>query len=173
MPPASGEPPAQPPEPLAEAQVRPCGQAAVQPVAGDRAAAGTLADRWDATVRAMAAVPGAALSGLVRELAWQSTLVAVEDGSTPRWRLRVAHESLCRPASRDKLAQALALTLGVPVALDLEPGPTHDSPSQRDALARERRQREAESEIHDDPLVRELLGQFRGARIVPGSIRPL
>ena len=34
-------------------------------------------------------------------------------------------------------------------------------------------QREAEQIIHDDPAVRALMAQFPGARIVPGSIKPL
>jgi DNA polymerase III subunit gamma/tau len=37
----------------------------------------------------------------------------------------------------------------------------------------DRRQREAEAAIHNDPLVQELMSQFKNARIVPGSIKPL
>jgi DNA polymerase-3 subunit gamma/tau len=48
-----------------------------------------------------------------------------------------------------------------------------DSPARRDAAERERRQRQAESSIHSDPLVIDLMSQFKGARIVPGSIKPI
>jgi DNA polymerase III subunit gamma/tau len=40
------------------------------------------------------------------------------------------------------------------------------------AAERERRQQEAERIIQNDPLVQDLLAQFPGARIVPGSIKP-
>ncbi len=130
-----------------------------------------LASRWDAAARQMSAA--GALSGLVRELAWQSTLVAIEPGDPPVWRLRVSHESLRGQALRTKLAEALGGIEGGPVRIETDPGDPHDTPSQRDAALRAHRQQEAEHEIREDPLVRELLAQFATARIVPGSIRPL
>ena len=130
-----------------------------------------LASRWDAAARQMAAA--GALSGLVRELAWQSTLVAIEAGDPPVWRLRVSHESLRGQALRSKLAEALAGIEGGPVRIETDPGEPQDTPSQRDATWRAHRQQEAEREIREDPLVRELLAQFSTARIVAGSIRPL
>jgi DNA polymerase-3 subunit gamma/tau len=48
-----------------------------------------------------------------------------------------------------------------------------DSPARRDAAERERRQRQAEAAIRNDPLVLDLMSQFKSARIVPGSIKPL
>ena len=45
--------------------------------------------------------------------------------------------------------------------------------ARRDAAGRLRRQAEAEATIQGDPLVRELLAQFKTARIVPGSIKPI
>ena len=130
-----------------------------------------LASRWDAAARQMAAA--GALSGLVRELAWQSTLVAIEAGDPPVWRLRVSHESLRGQALCIKLADALACIEGGPVRIETDPGEPQDTPSQRDAAWRAHRQQEAEREIREDPLVRELLAQFSTARIVAGSIRPL
>jgi DNA polymerase-3 subunit gamma/tau len=135
---------------------------------GDAAA---LANRWDALVREPA-VSGA-LAGLARELAWQSVLAATEPGDPPVWRLTVAHDALCRPALQDKLEQALAAQLGQRVRLALQTGPIAQSPSQRDALARERRQQAAEAEVQGDPLVQGLLARFPGARLIPGSIRPV
>jgi DNA polymerase-3 subunit gamma/tau len=43
----------------------------------------------------------------------------------------------------------------------------------RDTHAREAAQRAAEQLIQDDPEVRAVMAQFRTARIVPGSIKPL
>ena len=51
-------------------------------------------------------------------------------------------------------------------------GAVTDSPARREAAERERRQREAEDLIRNDPLVQEMLAQFPSARIVPGSIKP-
>jgi DNA polymerase III subunit gamma/tau len=42
----------------------------------------------------------------------------------------------------------------------------------REAARRERRVREAERIVHDDPLVQSMLSRFKTARIVPGSIQP-
>ncbi len=110
-----------------------------------------------------------AVTALVRELAVQGELVAI-DAST--WRLRVERESLRAAPLRDKLQASLAELLGEPVQLETESGVAADSPARRDAAERERRQREAEQIIHGDPLVQELMGQFKTARIVPGSIKP-
>jgi len=59
------------------------------------------------------------------------------------------------------------------VQLALQPGQPDDTPAQRDAADRARRQAAAEALIEADPVVRELLGQFKTARLVPGSIRPV
>jgi DNA polymerase-3 subunit gamma/tau len=59
------------------------------------------------------------------------------------------------------------------VALTLTSGVPQDSPARRDAAERERRQRLAEDAIRNDPLVLDLMSQFKSARIVPGSIKPL
>ncbi|MEO6853568.1 MAG: DNA polymerase III subunit gamma/tau, partial [Rhodoferax sp.] len=59
-------------------------------------------DYWHATVQQLIAAD--AVGGLVRELALQSQLVAV-DGS--HWRLRIERESLSQPMSRERLRVAL------------------------------------------------------------------
>jgi DNA polymerase-3 subunit gamma/tau len=131
----------------------------------------SLADRWDEIARRLAAAE--ALSGLVRELAWQSTLVQIEPGPPECWRLRVAHESLRRPVLQDKLLAALRTTLAEDIRLEVEAGEAQDTPAQRDASERQRRQQAAEEEIRGDAWVRSLLSEFSGARIVPGSIKPV
>jgi DNA polymerase-3 subunit gamma/tau len=48
-----------------------------------------------------------------------------------------------------------------------------DSPALREAAARARAQQQAEQTMTADPVVRELMSQFKTARIVPGSIKPV
>ena len=113
------------------------------------------------------------ISALVRELAMQAQLVEQRDGAQPLWRLRVERESLRATALVEKLRTALAEALGIaPLQLEVEAGAVTDSPAKRETAERERRQREAEAIIHNDPLVKEMLAQFSSARIVPGSIKP-
>jgi DNA polymerase III subunit gamma/tau len=130
-----------------------------------------LGERWNSVVRRL--VDTAAVSGLARELAWQSELVRIESGSPVVWHLCVEHESLRNPGLRDKLAVAVTDAIGAPVHFEVELGAPLDSPAQREAAERARRQKAAEAAIHDDPVVRELMSQFKTARIVPGSIKPV
>jgi len=132
--------------------------------------AAELADRWESTARRL--VESGAVSGLVRELAWQSALLAVDEGPPECWRLCTAHEALRTTGLRDRLAAALTQLLGQAITLEIAAGMPTGSPAQREAAERERRQRLAEQAIQQDPVVRELMTQFRTARIVPGSIRP-
>jgi DNA polymerase-3 subunit gamma/tau len=126
-----------------------------------------LGDRW-AEVAAPLLGPGG-LSALVRELAWQAELVAVQGNA---WQLRVERESLRAGPLRDKLQAALAAA-GHAVQLELLPGAPQDSLALRDGEARERAQAAAEATIRSDAVVMQLLAQFPTARIVPGSIKPV
>jgi DNA polymerase-3 subunit gamma/tau len=131
-----------------------------------------LGDRWHALVTELS--QAGALAALVRELATQGGLCAVDDTQTPpRWTLRVERETLRTAPLRDKLAAALGTALGHPIELHIEPGEVTDSPARRDAAERQRRQAAAVAAIEGDPVVRELLSQFKTARIVPGSIKPV
>ncbi|HEY6513848.1 MAG TPA: DNA polymerase III subunit gamma/tau [Burkholderiaceae bacterium] len=131
-----------------------------------------LGERWAALVAAMA--QRGLISALVRELAMQSEWVASSAGTQgPRWRLCVERESLRAPALRDKLQTAVAAVQGEPVELDLVDGVPHDSPALREAAARARAQQQAEQTMTSDPVVRELMTQFKTARLVPGSIKPV
>ncbi|MBB3194346.1 DNA polymerase III, subunit gamma and tau [Roseateles terrae] len=119
-------------------------------------------------------VPQLGLNALARELALQAECVAIDDQSTPqRWRLRVERESLRQPALQDKLQSALSAHLNAEVQLDIEAGRAADSPALRDTMAVRARQRRAETIILEDPEVQQLLSQFKTARILPGSIKPL
>lgn len=130
-----------------------------------------LGDQWADAVRPL--ISRGSISALVRELALQAELVAVErqDG-TPVWRLRVERESLRADPLREKLQAALQAAGIEPLRLLVESGAVQDTIARRDTEAREAAQREAEALIRNDPAVRELMQQFTSARIVPGSIKP-
>ena len=113
------------------------------------------------------------ITALARELAVQAELIEQHDGAAPLWRLRVERDSLRTNALRDKLQAALAEALGIDtLRLELEAGAALDTPAKRSAAEKQRRLREAEQIIQNDPLVLEMLAQFKTARIVPGSIKP-
>ncbi len=129
-----------------------------------------LGERWAAVVAMLE--QRQLIAALVRELALQAELIEQHDGAAPLWRLRVERESLRTTALRDKLQAALAEALGIaPLRLELEAGATQDTPAKRSAAEKQRRQQEAEQIIHNDPLVQDMLAQFKTARIVPGSIK--
>jgi len=131
-----------------------------------------LSDKWSDVVAQLNAK--GTITALVRELAMQAQCVGQHDtGQQSHWRLRVARESLCTDPNRDKLTQAMAQCLEREVVLTLESGAAINTPAQREQLARELRQQQAEAMIESDPLVRSLMVQHPGARIVPGSIRSL
>ena len=131
-----------------------------------------LGDRWAETVAGL--VRSGAVAALVRELAQQAGLARIDALTLPAtWHLQVERDSLRTDALRDKLRQALVAALGEPLQLVLHDEAPQDSPARRDAAERERRQRRAETAIRNDPLVLDLMAQFKSARIVPGSIKPL
>jgi DNA polymerase-3 subunit gamma/tau len=123
-------------------------------------------DFWHATVQGL--IEAQAIGAMVRELALQSQLVARDEG---QWLLRVERESLNQAGSRDRLTAALK-DAGFDVALAVEVGRVTDSPARRNARASAERQQAAEQLIYATPLVQKLMNDF-GAKVVPGTIRPL
>jgi DNA polymerase III subunit gamma/tau len=123
-------------------------------------------DFWQATVQQL--VEREAITALVRELALQAQLVGRDVG---HWMLRVERESLNQPASRERLKAALE-GAGHAVELTVEVGAVSDSPARRNAYAAWQRQQAAEQIILNDPFVQQMQRDF-GARIVPGSIKPV
>jgi len=109
-----------------------------------------------------------AVVALVRELALQSQLVARD---VDHWMLRVERESLNQPSSRERLQAALKAA-GHPVSLSVEVGTVTDSPARRNAAAAAAKLKAAEDLIRSDPFVQDMIRDF-GAKIVPGSIKPL
>ncbi len=122
-------------------------------------------DFWLETVQAL--VQAEAIAALARELALQSQLVARD---TSRWLLRVERESLIQGGSCERLRAALHAH-GHAIELAVEVGPVRDSPARRLVLMSERRQREAERLILDDPFVQTMVRDF-GGKIVPGTLKP-
>ena len=109
-----------------------------------------------------------AINAMVRELALQSQLIARD---TDQWILRVERESLNQPTTRDRLTTALQAA-GYDVKLVVEVGRVTDSPGRRNSAASAEKQLAAEKIIFDDPFVQSMMRDF-GAKIVPGSIKPL
>ncbi len=123
-------------------------------------------DFWHATVQELIKVD--AINAMVRELALQSQLVARD---TDQWILRVERESLNQSGSRDRLTGALK-NAGFGVKLVVEIGRVTDCPARRNTAASAEKQLAAEKIIFDDPFVQTMMRDF-GAKIVPGSIKPL
>ena len=174
--PAPDEPPAwldEAPDEFAMLEVREPSPVVVKPVASEGAALipTPLGERWAGIVAMLE--QRQLIAALVRELAVQAELIEQHDGAAPLWCLRVERDSLRTNALRDKLQAALAEGLGIaPLRLELDAGIASDTPAKRSAAEKQRRQKEAEQIIHNDPLVQDMLAQFKTARIVPGSIKP-
>ncbi len=123
-------------------------------------------DFWHAVVQDL--VAREAVTALVRELALQSQLTARGDG---QWTLQVESESLGQSAARERLQTALA-DAGHVVRLQVQVGAVSDSPARRNNIAADQRLKAAEALLMADPFVQEMMRDF-GAKIVPGSIKPL
>jgi len=127
-----------------------------------------LGEAWGQLVNQLVAAE--AVAALTRELGLQSELRSQDSGL---WTLRVERESLNQAAAREKLQTALQTHVGDPaLKLAVEVGPVTDTPARRNGAAAAERQRAAEELIQNDPLVQDMMRDW-GAKIVPGSIRPL
>ena len=129
-----------------------------------------LMERW--CVWVMELVQANAVTALARELAMQAQCLAADEASEVL-RLRVRSESLTGEALVVKLTEALRQHTGKNWSLQVRVGEVSDSVALRETRRRERRQAQAEAMIRQDRLVQDLLGQFPGAQLVPGSVRPL
>lgn len=110
------------------------------------------------------------LRGLSAELARQAEWVGV-DGNVITF--TVPARPMTQGASVDRLRAALERHFGCPVQLRMQVGVTGQGTAHAvEQSARDERQRAAEQEIADDPVVQALIRDFDG-QIVPGSIQPL
>ena len=128
---------------------------------------GTHGDFWHGLVQDL--VAREAISALVRELALQSELVARADSA---WTLRVDSESLGQSGGTRERLQAALAEAGHAVRLQVEVGRVADSPARRNAIIASQRLKSAEALLMADPFVQEMMRDF-GAKIVPGTIKPL
>jgi len=111
-----------------------------------------------------------ALSGLARELALRSELVAREGD---HFTLRVPVKALLEAGGEQRLGAALCAQLGRPVRVTVQVGATTGATAaSRSEQVRAGLQKQAEEAIYADPFVRELIENF-GASVDPRSIRPL
>jgi len=127
-------------------------------------------ERWCTWISAL--VQSQSVNALARELGLQAQCVALHEDEQ-RLQLRVRSESLATEALVAKLSDALQQHTGQRWTLQVQLGEVSDSVALRETRRRERKQAQAEALIRQDPLVQDLLAQFPGAQIVPGSVRPL
>lgn len=125
-----------------------------------------LGDLWQEVVEQL--IQSEAIAALARQLALQSQLVARTDDV---WTLRVESGSLNQAGSRERLRAALEAA-GHARQLQVEQGAVMDTPARRQAVAAHARQRIAEEIVMNHPLVQTLVREH-GAKIVPGSIKPV
>ncbi|MFM8345738.1 MAG: DNA polymerase III subunit gamma/tau C-terminal domain-containing protein, partial [Betaproteobacteria bacterium] len=131
---------------------------------------GAAMERWCTWIAAL--VQAQSVSALVRELGLQAQCVSIDDAAQ-RLVLKVRSESLASEALAAKLAEALNRHTGQTWVLQVSQGDVGDSLALRETRRRDRRQAQAEAMIRQDPLVQDLLAQFPGAQLVPGSVRPV
>jgi DNA polymerase-3 subunit gamma/tau len=113
------------------------------------------------------------LRGPLGQLAQNSALCGRE-GNTLVLALQPAHMHLAVEPMVGQMADRIGEALGEPVRLRFvsdAAGGAH-TPAARAASARSAAQSAAEQAIEDDPLVQALKRDF-GARVVPGSIKPV
>jgi len=125
----------------------------------------TGADDWEQVVERMG------LSGATRQLARHCSF-AGHSGGVVRLLMDPAHEILATSAQQERLREALASHFGEAVRLQLEfSKPTAETPAERERRAAAERQKQAESAIEEDPLVREMQKIF-DATVDRDSIQP-
>jgi DNA polymerase-3 subunit gamma/tau len=125
-----------------------------------------LGDVWQLVVQQLDEAQ--AIVALGRQLALQSQLVAREGDL---WTLRVETNSLNQAGARERLRAALEAA-GHARQLEVEQGAATDTPARRQAVIVHARQRIAEEIVMSHPLVQTLVREH-GAKIVPGSIKPV
>jgi DNA polymerase-3 subunit gamma/tau len=112
------------------------------------------------------------LGGIALQLA-SNCVFESWDGNQLELRIDPAHVHLKVESSQQRLCKALEALLGTRLGLVIEVDkPATDTPARLQEKARDERQRVAEERIAGDPLVKNMEEKF-GARLIPGSVRPL
>ena len=147
-----------------EPEAEPASSAAAQDAPTvERTAEGDL---WQRVVQEL--LQSDAVVALARQLALQSQLISREGDL---WTLRAESNSLNQAGARERLRAALEAA-GHARQLEIEQGPVTDSPARRLAVENHARQGIAQDIVKSNPLVQTLMRDF-GAKIVPGSIKPI
>jgi DNA polymerase-3 subunit gamma/tau len=119
-----------------------------------------------------ALIERAQLRGPVGQLAQNATLIAIEGGIV-RIAMNDSHEHLAVGPMLTQLEQRLGVALGRDVKIRLErAGSGAQTPAEQRARADSARRSAAEEAVQGDPFVQSMIDTF-GARVVPGSVRPL
>jgi len=114
----------------------------------------------------------AQLRGPLGQLAQNATLIAV-DGSVVRLAMNESYEHLAVGPMVAQLEQRLGVALGRDVKVRFErAGGGAQTPAEQRARADHERRSAAEESVQADPFVQSMIDTF-GARVVPGSVRPL
>ncbi|MDD5037296.1 MAG: DNA polymerase III subunit gamma/tau C-terminal domain-containing protein, partial [Methylococcaceae bacterium] len=112
------------------------------------------------------------LSGMTLQLANHCVLVAIEENRVVL-ALDPQAATFRRPQLEERLEKALQSLLKRPLKLVIhDEAPKQDTPAVQIQRHQAERQKAAEQEIEQDPIVLALKERF-DARIVPGSIKPL
>jgi DNA polymerase-3 subunit gamma/tau len=115
-------------------------------------------------------LPRLLLEGMAAQLA-QNCVIQNWDGKTLSLKVDASCASMLGTKAQERLQQALNDYHGAPVKLQLmADGSTQDTPAQRQAHVQAERQKQAETDIANDPLVLAMQETF-AAEVVPGSIR--
>lgn len=116
--------------------------------------------------------PKLKLSGMTGSIGANCTLIAMEGDN---WLLHLdpAHSALFNPTQQRRLNDALNQFHGRELKVQIElRKPEQETPAQAAAYRRANRQREAETSIHQDPVIQQMIQQF-AAVIRADSIEPL
>jgi len=114
----------------------------------------------------------AGLGGPAGELARNSSLIAI-DGDVVRLAIGPSHAHLSEGPLIATLEQRIGNALGRVVKVKFErAGAVAQTPAEQRARAEHARRSAAEEAVQDDPFVQSMIDTF-GARVVPGSVRPL
>ncbi|MFA5678474.1 MAG: DNA polymerase III subunit gamma/tau [Pseudomonas sp.] len=150
-------------------------QAEEEPVVQPQAAVADVSDLPPATglaARWLELFPRLGVAGLTQSIAAHCQLVTVDDAV---WQLHLdpGHSALYNENHRQRLQKALVELEGQPLTLEVRvQAPDQETPAVAAARRRVARQHEAETSIHNDPLVQALINDF-AAQICADSIRPI
>jgi len=114
------------------------------------------------------------VTGLARQFVQQAQLLSCDDkGAAVACRFRVPIRQLSEAAVVSKVQDALTKYFGKACRIEAEVGDAVElTAAVEDAAVAAALKSQAEKTIEADPLVQDILKDF-GAKIVPGSVKPL